>query len=96
MNTSIPSDLEEALQFFEQTSMRDDLVVEFSLEPGEMLICHNYTNLHARTEFTDGGVKRRYLLRLWLSVPDGRPFDPALLERSAIYDRLLQKSPVGR
>jgi hypothetical protein len=90
----LPSELEEAMQYLEQVAMREDLAIEFSLEPGEMVILHNFTNLHARTEFTDSDVKRRYLLRLWLSVPDGgRPFCPALAERSSIYDRILGARP---
>jgi hypothetical protein len=92
MNTTLPEDLEEALQYFKDVSVREDLVVEFLLEPGEMLICHNFTNLHARTEFADAEGRKRYLLRLWLTVSDGRPCDPAVLERGAIYDRLYREA----
>lgn len=90
MSVQIPADLEEAIQYLDRVAMSEDLAIEFSLEPGEMLILHNFTNLHARTEFTDSDLKRRYLLRLWLSVPEGgRPFCSALAERSSIYERIL-------
>jgi hypothetical protein len=88
MNTSLPADLDEAMLLFEKTA--EELSVEFMLEPGEMLVCHNFSTLHARTSFTDSEERKRYLLRLWLSLPDGRPVDPAVAERGDYYDDLLR------
>jgi Taurine catabolism dioxygenase TauD, TfdA family len=92
LGTKLPADLEEGLAFFRQTAARDDLCLQFLLEPGEMLVCNNFTNLHARTEFKDGDVKKRHFLRLWLSVPNGRPVHPGLLERGTAYERLYRKT----
>ena len=58
------------------------------LEPGEMVMFNNWTTLHARTSFVDGGPHPRHLLRLWLAVPDGRTVIRPLLERSASYNRV--------
>jgi hypothetical protein len=88
MNTTLPADLDEAMELFERTA--EDLSVEFMLEPGEMLVCDNFSTLHARTSFTDSEARKRYLLRLWLSLPDGRPFHPAVAERGDYYDDLLR------
>jgi hypothetical protein len=88
MDTQLPPDLDEAMELFERTA--EDLSVEFMLEPGEMVVCHNFSTLHARTSFTDSELRKRYLLRLWLSLPDGRPFDRAVAERGDYYDRLLR------
>jgi alpha-ketoglutarate-dependent taurine dioxygenase len=89
--TALPAALEEALAFFRKTANRDNLVLEFGLEPGEMLVCHNFTNPHARTEYEDDATRKRHLLRLWLRTKNGRPVVPALLERGAVYDRLYRE-----
>ncbi len=88
MNTTLPADLDEAMELFERTA--EDVSVEFMLEPGEMVVCDNFSTLHARTSFTDSEARKRYLLRLWLSLPDGRPVDPAVAERGDYYDELLR------
>lgn len=82
----LPYDLTEALDLFAATSRREELALQFLLEPGEMLIWHNFLNLHARTAFENSARKQRLLLRLWLSVPGGRPVDPRILRRAEAYD----------
>ena len=68
----------EVLDFFERTSKRPDVMLELTLEPGQMYFLNNYTVLHARTEFSDWDEedRRRHLLRLWLEVPGMRPVHP--------------------
>ncbi|HYB41135.1 MAG TPA: TauD/TfdA family dioxygenase [Candidatus Methylomirabilis sp.] len=65
----------EVLQFFEDVSKRPDLMLEFTLDPGQLYLLNNYTVLHARSEFEDHEEddRRRHLLRLWLEVPGMRP-----------------------
>jgi hypothetical protein len=67
------------LDRFEEVTKRPDLMLEFTLQPGEMYFINNYTILHARTAFDDGDAEddqRRHLLRLWLEVPGMRPVHP--------------------
>ena len=67
------------LDRFEEISKRPELMLEFTLQPGEMYFINNYTILHARTAFDDGDAdedRRRHLLRLWLEVPEMRPVHP--------------------
>ncbi len=67
------------LDRFEEVTKRPDLMLEFTLRPGEMYFINNYIILHARTAFDDGDAeedRRRHLLRLWLEVPDMRPVHP--------------------
>ena len=47
------------------------LTMEF--EPGDIQLLHNHQILHDRTAYEDWNDKdrKRYLLRLWLSPPDG-------------------------
>jgi len=64
------------LDRFEEITKRPELMLEFTLLPGEIYFINNYTILHARTAFDDGDAEedqRRHLLRLWLEVPDMRP-----------------------
>jgi hypothetical protein len=67
------------LDRFEEISQRPELMLEFTLQPGEMYFINNYTILHARSAFDDGDAeedRRRHLLRLWLDVPEMRPVHP--------------------
>ncbi len=70
----------EILDFVEATSERPDMLLEFVLQPGEMVLFNNYTILHARTAFEDFEEedRRRHLLRLWLESPWLRPTHPHL------------------
>lgn len=72
------------LDCFEAITKRPELMLQFTLQPGEMYFVNNYTILHARTAFDDGDApddKRRHLLRLWLDVPDMRPVHPHIRGR---------------
>lgn len=82
LGTDLPSDLVAALDFFHRVSVRDDLFLQFMLEPGEMMFWNNFTQLHARTEFRNSPEQRRLLLRLWLDVADGRPVIREISERA--------------
>src|SRR5215813_4223522 len=67
------------LDRFEEVTKRAELMLEFTLQPGEMYFINNYTVLHARTAFDDGDAEddqRRHLLRLWLEVAGMRPVYP--------------------
>jgi hypothetical protein len=87
----LPPDLAEAVDFFSKTARREDLALSFTLEPGEMMIWHNYTNLHSRTAFKDDPASPRRLLRLWLTVPGGRPIDPSVRIRAETYERIYRE-----
>ncbi len=56
----------------------DELAFEFAMRPGDLLIANNYDVLHARSGFADGDDDAgRLMLRLWLTLPGGRPLPPA-------------------
>jgi hypothetical protein len=46
------------------------MFLDMDLQPGDIQLLSNHTNLHARTEYEDYEdlAKRRHLLRLWLSL----------------------------
>ncbi len=66
----------EALELLHATTNRADLVLDFTMAPGEMVLANNFTVLHARTAFTDSPEHRRHLLRLWLAAEPPRPVVP--------------------
>ena len=73
-----------ALDAFHAVAHRADVRTAFRLEAGEAVLINNLTVLHARTAFRDHDdpARRRLLLRLWLTVPGGRPVVPEI----RIYD----------
>ena len=56
----------------------DELAFEFALHPGDILVANNCDLLHARSAFQDpgGAQEGRHMLRLWLTLPQGRPLPP--------------------
>ena len=49
--------------------------LSFSMQPGDMQIGNNFSILHSRTTYEDypEPERRRLLLRIWMTLPDGRP-----------------------
>ncbi len=86
LGVEIPPLLAEAMDLFNDLAQDPALAASFTLEPGEQLFWHNWTNLHSRTAFEDSPAHRRLLLRLWLNLADGRPAVPVLAERAAMTD----------
>jgi hypothetical protein len=87
LGTPLARDMEEALNYFAEVAKREDVSIDFMLEPGEMIFCNNFVVLHARTEFRNSPARQRLLARLWLNVADGRPTLPELHWRADWYDR---------
>ncbi|WP_431676355.1 TauD/TfdA family dioxygenase [Kitasatospora sp. KL5] len=52
--------------------------LDLDLEAGDLLLVNNLAVLHSRSAYRDGPGHRRYLLRLWLALRQGRPLPPAL------------------
>ena len=71
----------EALKALQHLS--EDLSLKMDFRPGDMQFLHNHTVLHSRTVFEDfpEPERKRHLLRLWLSAPNGRPLPAFYRER---------------
>lgn len=75
-----------------------DLITEITQDPsnhiavpfeaGDIQLLDNHTMLHGRGDYRDWDEpeKRRYLLRLWICPPNGRPLPPAYAERYGNID----------
>ncbi len=87
----LPPKLLEALDYFDMLAERDDLCVRFMMEPGEMMLWHNFRMLHARDAYQDSPRRTRHLVRLWLNIPDDQPMPDAMLQRAAIYERIYRE-----
>ena len=87
----LPSKLQEALDYFDAMADREDLRARFMLEPGEMMLWHNFQMLHARDAYQDSPRLTRHLVRLWLNIPDDHPMPPAMLQRAVIYERVYRE-----
>ncbi len=59
---------QEALQAIEDVLEQDNLDVEFTVQPGQMIFCNNRWILHSRNGYEDHNDSelRRHYLRLWL------------------------------
>ena len=69
-----------ALDYFDMIAHRDEIMLEFMLEPGEAAFYNNYFVMHARAAFTDDkpNGRARHMLRLWLYTDNGRPVVPEI------------------
>lgn len=65
----------EALDLLDQVAARPEFQLTMMFEPGDMQFLNNHLTLHTRTAFEDHPEpeRRRHLLRLWMSLPNGRP-----------------------
>lgn len=85
LGRELPADLVEAMDCLDAIANDSAFHINFTIEPGEMLLCNNFITLHARTAFQNSPTRQRHLLRLWLDVPNGRPVVPELARRSREY-----------
>jgi Taurine catabolism dioxygenase TauD, TfdA family len=73
----------EAMDLVDELAQDPDLYLDMDFEPGDIQFLHNHQILHARTAYEDHPEpeRRRHLLRLWLSTPNGRELPPVFAER---------------
>lgn len=73
----------EAMDLTDELAEDPDLHLAMEFMPGDIQFLHNHQILHARTAYDDHPEpdRRRHLLRLWLSAPNGRELPPAFAER---------------
>lgn len=78
------SDIEiEAINYLDKLCNDPQFSLSMDFQPGDMQFLHNHQILHSRTDFEDWAQpeRRRHLLRLWLSPPDGRQLPPVFAQR---------------
>ena len=85
----------EALELFHQVTQEPGMALEFDLEPGDALLASNHTIMHGRTEYVDPPEpeNRRLMLRLWLTIPNGRPLPPHYADTREYAQTYRQRMP---
>jgi hypothetical protein len=77
----------EALDYFAALTERPDLVAEFTLQPGDVMLMNNYAVLHAKKAQRDEGdpQKGRLLQRMWLYMAEFDGVDAQMREGAVRY-----------
>lgn len=70
-----------ALDMFDAIAADDSTYCPVLLAPGEVLFVNNYSIVHSRTAFIDASDRPRHLMRLWLTLNDGRPLAPEFVPK---------------
>lgn len=72
--TPMPAEERAALDALEEIAERSEYKLSLKLEPGDMLLTHNFVCMHKRSKFTDdpNKEKARLMLRLWYNLPESR------------------------
>jgi alpha-ketoglutarate-dependent taurine dioxygenase len=66
-----------AIDYVHELGVREDMRLEMKLEPGDIQVINNYATLHARTDYIDhDDGRKRYLLRMWINLPDSVQLSP--------------------
>jgi hypothetical protein len=81
----LPPKLADAMRLFTQIASDPAFHLSFHLQPGEIMLWQNFTNVHSRTEFKNSDTQKRKLLRLWLKPNHPRPVDPRFFSRAEAY-----------
>ena len=73
----------EALDLYYAICEEPEFCLRLQFERGDIQFLHNHVIFHSRTGFEDWPEpeRRRHLIRMWLSLPDGRVMAPAMAEK---------------
>jgi hypothetical protein len=68
----------EAVEMVEGLAEDPELRLDMTLERGDIQLLNNFSMLHYRMGFEDGGGRKRLMLRLWIELDRFGPMDPAM------------------
>ena len=85
----------EALELFRRITEEPGMALALELGPGDVLIASNHTVVHGRTAFEDPPERprRRHLLRLWLTIANGRALPPHYADTREYAETYRQRMP---
>ena len=81
-------ELKEAAAVFARVANRPDVQLNFTLQPGEIMIWHNFRVMHARAKFNDTPEHSRLLIRFWVNPDRHVPLPAVFLSQRRKFDRL--------
>ena len=87
----------EALDLLGEICADPEFCLRFEMRPGDIQIANNYATFHGRTKYEDfaESEKRRHMLRMWLTLPNGRKLPPnfeGTREFGATYARRMSQT----
>jgi len=73
----------ELFDLYDEISASPEFFIDMDLEPGDLQLLSNHSVIHARTDYEDydEADHKRHLLRLWITLRDSGPHQPALAAR---------------
>jgi TfdA family taurine catabolism dioxygenase TauD len=73
----------EAIKLFSEVCADERFCLRLPFQPGDIQFLQNHVVYHSRTEFEDwpDPTRKRHLLRIWLSLPDGRELPRSFLNK---------------
>lgn len=74
----------KAFRMFLEICEDPEFSIRVPFEPGDFQYLHNHVVFHSRTDFRDwpdAPEKKRHLMRIWLSLPDGFDLPESIAER---------------
>ena len=77
----------ELFDLIDKSASSDEFAISMDFQPGDMQFINNYAVFHSRSHYTEPPAdtgKRRYLLRLWLNMGDGRRYPANFGRREGI------------
>ena len=80
--------MKDAAQTFADVANRPDVQLNFLLQPGEIMIWHNFRVMHARAKFNDTPEQSRLLIRFWVNPDRHVPLPPVFLSQRRRFDEL--------
>ncbi|MES2187803.1 MAG: TauD/TfdA family dioxygenase [Pseudomonadota bacterium] len=88
---------QEAIDLLETLCADPSIYLSFSMQRGDIQVGSNHAVLHSRTSYVDHEdvAERRHLLRVWLTLANGRPLPPVYAttrEFGATYARRMQQA----
>ena len=85
--TPLTAEEKEMLDFIDSILRREEVLFEYQLKPGEILMENNLRNLHGRNQFKDEALagRGRELRRIWLWRRHGKlGMDPVALDAAEL------------
>ena len=89
----LSDDEAELLDAWDAIANERDRCLDMDLQPGDIQLLSNHSQLHARTAFTDwdDAGRQRHLLRLWISLPEPHSL-PERWQRARAYARVVGRA----
>lgn len=88
LGTPMSPEMKEAAELFADVANRPDVQLNFMLQPGEIMIWHNFRVMHARAKFNDTPEQARLLIRFWVNPDRHVPLPPVFLSQRRRFDEL--------